>query len=102
MVLKVIPNQMHLACILMAKKICSLGLRIRKGCSFHGLAFNINMDLNPFHYINPCGYAGLEMCQLTDFIGKEEATLDKVSPKLIKHFAELLAIMLQIYNNSLL
>ena len=72
------------------KKICSLGLRIRKGCSFHGLAFNINMDLNPFHYINPCGYAGLEMCQLTDFIGKEEATLDKVSPKLIKHFAELL------------
>ena len=48
------------------------------------------MDLNPFHYINPCGYAGLEMCQLADFIGKEEATLDKVSPKLIKHFAELL------------
>ena len=45
---------------------------------------------NPFHYINPCGYAGLEMCQLADFIGKEEATLDKVSPKLIKHFAELL------------
>ncbi|MDU5822523.1 MAG: lipoyl(octanoyl) transferase LipB [Haemophilus parainfluenzae] len=72
------------------KKICSLGLRIRKGCSFHGLAFNINMDLNPFHCINPCGYAGLEMCQLADFIGKEEATLDKVSPKLIKHFAELL------------
>lgn len=48
------------------------------------------MDLNPFHYINPCGYAGLEMCQLADFIGKEEAALDKVSPKLIKHFAELL------------
>lgn len=72
------------------KKICSLGLRIRKGCSFHGLAFNINMDLTPFHYINPCGYAGLEMCQLADFIEKKEATLDKVSPKLIKHFAELL------------
>ena len=48
------------------------------------------MDLKPFNYINPCGYAGLEMCQLADFIGKEEATLDKVSPKLIKHFAELL------------
>ncbi|OOF38304.1 octanoyltransferase [Rodentibacter trehalosifermentans] len=72
------------------KKICSLGLRIRKGCSFHGLAFNINMDLTPFHYINPCGYAGLEMCQLADFIEKKEATLEKVSPKLIKHFAELL------------
>ena len=72
------------------KKICSLGLRIRKGCSFHGLAFNINMDLQPFHYINPCGYAGLEMCQLADFIGREEAVLDKVSPKLVNHLAELL------------
>ena len=72
------------------KKICSLGLRIRKGCAFHGLAFNINMDLQPFHYINPCGYAGLEMCQLADFIGREEAVLDKVSPKLVNHLAELL------------
>ena len=72
------------------KKICSLGLRIRKGCSFHGLAFNINMDLQPFHYINPCGYAGLEMCQLADFIGREAAVLDKVSPKLVNHLAELL------------
>ena len=72
------------------KKICSLGLRIRKGCSFHGLAFNINMDLQPFHYINPCGYAGLEMCQLADFIGRDEAVLDKVSPKLVNHLAELL------------
>ena len=72
------------------KKICSLGLRIRKGCSFHGLAFNINMDLQPFHYINPCGYAGLEMCQLADFIGRDEAVLDKVSPKLVNHLTELL------------
>ena len=72
------------------KKIGSLGLRIRKGCSFHGLAFNIQMDLAPFHYINPCGYAGLEMCQLADFIPAEEAVCSKVSPKLIKHFAELL------------
>ena len=68
------------------KKICSLGLRIRKGCS----AFNINMDLQPFHYINPCGYAGLEMCQLADFIGRDEAVLDKVSPKLVNHLTELL------------
>ena len=72
------------------KKICSLGLRIRRGCSFHGLALNINMDLNPFHYINPCGYAGLEMCQLADFVNQDEANCDKVSPKLIKHFVELL------------
>ncbi|MFT6349144.1 MAG: lipoyl(octanoyl) transferase [Psychromonas sp.] len=43
------------------KKIASLGLKIRKGCSFHGLALNVDMDLSPFLQINPCGYAGLEM-----------------------------------------
>lgn len=43
------------------KKVCSVGLRIRRGCTFHGLAFNVNMDLAPFQRINPCGYAGLEM-----------------------------------------
>ena len=42
-------------------KIASLGLRIRRGCSFHGLALNVNMDLSPFLRINPCGYAGLPM-----------------------------------------
>ena len=52
------------------KKIASLGLRIRKGCSFHGLALNIDMDLEPFHRINPCGYQGLEMCQVSDFVKK--------------------------------
>ena len=72
------------------KKICSLGLRIRRGCSFHGLAFNINMDLTPFQYINPCGYAGLEMCQLADFIDKSEANCEKVAPQLVRHFARLL------------
>ena len=45
------------------KKIASLGLKIRKGCSFHGLALNVDMDLSPFLHINPCGYAGLEMTQ---------------------------------------
>ena len=43
------------------RKVCSLGLRIRNGCSFHGLALNVNMDLTPFQRINPCGYAGMEM-----------------------------------------
>ena len=47
------------------RKIASLGLRIRKGRSFHGLALNIDMDLEPFHRINPCGYAGMEMTQMT-------------------------------------
>ncbi|MBU2880980.1 lipoyl(octanoyl) transferase LipB [Psychrosphaera sp. B3R10] len=45
------------------KKIASLGLRVRKGCSFHGLALNVDMDMEPFLRINPCGYAGLEMVQ---------------------------------------
>src|SRR5690554_927553 len=48
------------------KKIASLGLRIRRGCSFHGLALNVDMDLQPFQRINPCGYAGLQMTQLRE------------------------------------
>jgi lipoic acid synthetase len=48
------------------RKIASVGLRIRRGASYHGLAFNVNMDLGPFQRINPCGYAGLQMTQLAD------------------------------------
>lgn len=48
-------------------KIASLGLRIRKGCSFHGLSLNVDMDLEPFRRINPCGYVGMKMIQLCDF-----------------------------------
>ena len=77
------------------KKICSLGLRIRKGCSFHGLALNVNMDLSPFRQINPCGYAGLEMCQLADFIPTEKADCDRVSPKLVNYFANILGYNIQ-------
>ncbi len=47
-------------------KIASLGLRIRRGCSFHGLALNVDVDLEPFSRINPCGYAGLAMTRLSD------------------------------------
>lgn len=50
-------------------KIASLGLRVRHGCTFHGLAFNVAMDLEPFHRINPCGYAGLRMTQMLDLGG---------------------------------
>ena len=46
------------------RKLASLGLRIRRGCSYHGLALNVDMDLEPFGRINPCGMAGLEMTQL--------------------------------------
>ncbi|KQA25438.1 octanoyltransferase [Vibrio metoecus] len=61
------------------KTICSLGLRIRKGCSFHGLALNIQMDLSPFLRINPCGYAGMEMVQVSDFSGPiEKEQVEKI------------------------
>jgi lipoyl(octanoyl) transferase len=49
------------------KKICSIGLRIRRGCSFHGLALNVAMDLTPFSRINPCGFKTLEMTQISEF-----------------------------------
>lgn len=49
-------------------KIAALGLRIRKGCSFHGLALNVDMDLEPFSRINPCGYEGLEVTQLKNLV----------------------------------
>ena len=48
------------------RKIAAIGLRVRRGCSYHGIAFNIAMDLTPYARINPCGYAGLEVTQLSD------------------------------------
>ncbi|OEE60659.1 octanoyltransferase [Enterovibrio norvegicus FF-454] len=62
-------------------KICSLGLRIRRGCSFHGLALNVNMDLSPFLRINPCGYAGMAMTQTVDLGGP--ASLTELYPVLV-------------------
>jgi lipoyl(octanoyl) transferase len=50
-------------------KIAALGLRVRHGCTFHGLAFNVAMDLEPFQRINPCGYAGLQVTQMLDLGG---------------------------------
>lgn len=70
------------------KKICSLGLRIRKGCSFHGLALNVDMDLSPFRRINPCGYAGMEMTQVSTLLpGISVGTLQ---PRLIDNLTRLL------------
>lgn len=48
------------------RKLASIGLRVRRSCSYHGLALNVDMDLEPFHRINPCGMAGLAMTQLAD------------------------------------
>lgn len=63
------------------KKIASLGLRIRRGCSFHGLALNVDMDLQPFQRINPCGYAGMQMTQLSDET-QQTVTMSDVSVRL--------------------
>ncbi len=70
------------------KKICSLGLRIRKGCSFHGLALNVNMDLTPFLRINPCGYEGMEMVQISQFGGPDN--VEAVEQQLIQELVTLL------------
>jgi lipoyl(octanoyl) transferase len=64
-------------------KVASLGLRVRRGCSFHGLALNVNMDLSPFLRINPCGYAGMNMVQTTDLNGPQN--LEQAGSGLIKH-----------------
>ncbi len=63
-------------------KIASLGLRVRRGCSFHGLALNVAMDMEPFRRINPCGYAGMAMCQVSDFV--PGATVADVAPTSVR------------------
>lgn len=68
------------------RKIASLGLRVRKGCSFHGLALNVDMDLSPFSRINPCGYQGLAMTQIADLL-PEPPALEEVEARLMAHFA---------------
>lgn len=66
------------------RKIASLGLRIKNGSVYHGLALNIDMDLTPFTHINPCGYAGMEMTQMADFL-KPCPPLAEVAGKLAAH-----------------
>lgn len=67
-------------------KICSMGLKIKKGCSYHGISFNIDMDLTPFSYINPCGFKGLKITQLKDF--NINMSLDEVGKHLIPYLAK--------------
>lgn len=53
-------------------KIAALGLRVRRGCAYHGFSFNIDMDLTPFARINPCGMSGLQVTQLKDLCGEQD------------------------------
>ncbi|MGB5105051.1 MAG: lipoyl(octanoyl) transferase LipB [Steroidobacteraceae bacterium] len=68
------------------RKLASIGLRIRKSRSYHGLALNVAMDLGPFRRINPCGYAGLEMTQLADLGGPSDlgVVADALAPHLLR------------------
>lgn len=66
-------------------KVMALGIRVRRGCTFHGLAFNIAMDLSPYQRINPCGYAGLAVTSVLDLGGP--SGLEAVKPALVEHVA---------------
>lgn len=69
-------------------KIAALGLRVRNGSCYHGLAFNVDMDLSPFHAIDPCGYPGLAVTQARDLgIG---ASLETLAQKLARHIEHLI------------
>ncbi|MFZ9310637.1 MAG: lipoyl(octanoyl) transferase LipB, partial [Arenimonas sp.] len=71
-------------------KIAALGLRVKHGCSLHGLAFNIAMDLAPFHGINPCGYAGLEVTQMVEL--NPAAGLAEVESELVAQLSQQLGL----------
>jgi len=74
------------------RKIASVGLRIRRGASYHGLAFNVNMDLEPFQRINPCGYAGLQMTQLAA-LGQPRATVEETGRAFVPFLTRALAAL---------
>ena len=68
-------------------KIAALGLRIRRGCCYHGISFNVSMDLEPFRRINPCGYPGMAVTQLSDYIvvNDKEGLIRRLADKLAEH-----------------
>lgn len=74
-------------------KIASLGLRFRKSRSYHGLSLNVDMDLEPFNRINPCGYPGLKVTQMSDLL--DQVSIDDVSDQLLQCFMAELG-----YNNA--
>ena len=75
-------------------KVAALGIRVRRGCTFHGLAFNIAMDLEPFRRINPCGYAGLEVVAMADLGGPGH--LGAVKPVLQRALAAQFGLRLRV------
>lgn len=64
-------------------KIASLGLRVRRGCSYHGLSLNVDMDLEPFQRINPCGYEGLQVTSMTKLLPGGNLDMDVIGARLL-------------------
>jgi len=69
-------------------KIASLGLRVKRGCSYHGLAFNIHMDLEPFSRINPCGLTNIKMTQVNDFTNNWD--FEQIKQQLLSYYCKYL------------
>ncbi|PJJ98625.1 octanoyltransferase [Lysobacteraceae bacterium NML91-0213] len=74
-------------------KVAALGIRVRRGCTFHGLAFNVAMDLEPFSRINPCGYEGLQVTSVLDLGGP--SGMDAVKPVLLDALASQFGLRLE-------
>lgn len=64
-------------------KIAALGLRVRRGCSYHGLSLNVAMDLEPFSRINPCGYEGLAVTSMQALLGDDCPAMEEVGERLL-------------------
>lgn len=67
------------------RKIASLGLKVSRGCSYHGLALNVDMDLEPFARINPCGHPGLEVTSMAALTGTTDLPMDTIGHQLLDH-----------------
>ena len=70
------------------RKIASLGLRVRRGCSYHGLSLNVDMDLEPFQRINPCGHAGLEVVSMATLLPGVTLDMNAIGERLLVLLAE--------------
>lgn len=72
------------------EKIASLGLRVRRGCSYHGLALNVDMDLEPFQRINPCGYEGMQVTSMANLLPEAELQMELIGDRLLDILKEAL------------
>ncbi|PWY54898.1 octanoyltransferase [Legionella qingyii] len=68
------------------KKIASIGLRVKNGCTYHGIALNVDMDLKPFSGINPCGFAKMEMTQISKFVPSVQ--IEEVNQHFVQYFLQ--------------